>query len=42
MLGGYSFNKERVRGYAVIMDGWMLQIICKTCRKRFWNGLDEH
>ena len=27
--------EERARGYAVIIDGRIVQIICETCRKRF-------
>jgi len=28
--------EERTRGYAVIVDGRIVQVICETCRKRFW------
>jgi len=28
---------ERARGYAVIVDGRIVQIICEECRKRFWG-----
>jgi len=29
--------EERARGYAVIVDGRIVQVICKKCRKRFWG-----
>jgi len=29
--------KERTRGYAVILDGRIVQVICETCRRRFWR-----
>jgi len=28
--------EERARGYAVIVDGRIVQVICEDCRKRFW------
>jgi hypothetical protein len=29
--------EERARDYAVIVDGRAVQIICETCRRRFWG-----
>jgi hypothetical protein len=29
--------EERVRGYAVIVDGRIIQVIYETCRRRFWG-----
>jgi len=29
--------RERTRGYAVIVDGRIVQAICEKCRKRFWG-----
>ena len=29
--------EERARGYAVMVDGGIVQIICETCRKRLWG-----
>jgi hypothetical protein len=29
--------EERARGYVVIVDGRVVQIICETCRKKFWS-----
>jgi len=34
--------EERARGYAVIIDGRIVQVICKTCRKRLWGGCNEY
>jgi len=28
---------ERARGYAVIVDGRIVQIICEACKRRFWG-----
>jgi len=28
---------ERTSGYAVIVDGRMVQVICEECRKRLWG-----
>jgi len=29
--------EERAKGYAVIIDGQIVQVICEGCRKRFWG-----
>jgi len=34
--------EERARGYAVIVNGQIVQVICEECRRRFWIGLDKH
>jgi len=33
--------EERVRGYTIIVDGRIVQIICETCRKKFWSRVNE-
>ena len=29
--------EERLKGYAVIVDGKIVQVICEEYRKRFWR-----
>ena len=33
--------EERAKGYAIIVDGRIIQVICEECRKRFWKWMDE-